>query len=110
MTCPPSPHREAMIPLVDPPTTKVHPNVHRLPTKHHTAPRICTMTLKSLRKIIRCRVPLLAPLLLALTLTGCITATGPILGDAKAILGERIQVHAFTTTKHGTREHSTGIL
>ena len=45
------------------------------------------MTLKSLRKIIRRRLPLLAPLPLALALTGCITATGPILGDAKAILG-----------------------
>src|SRR5437870_1747002 len=99
MTCPPSPHREAMIPLVDPPTTKVHPNVHRLPTKHLAAPRICTMTLKSLRKIIRGPLSLLAPLL-ALALTGCITATGPILGDAKAILGERIQVHAFTTPRN----------
>ena len=68
------------------------------------------MALKSFRKLIRSRIhilPFLTPLL-ALTLTGCITATGPILGDAKAILGERIQVHAFTTTKNGTREHSTG--
>jgi len=66
------------------------------------------MALKSLRKIIRHPPPLLAPLL-AVALSGCITAPREILGDAKAILGERIQVHAFTTAKNGTREHSTGI-
>jgi hypothetical protein len=68
------------------------------------------MALKSFRELITSRIyllPFLAPLL-AFTLTGCITATGPILGDAKAILGERIQVHAFTPTQNGTREHSTG--
>jgi hypothetical protein len=66
------------------------------------------MTLKSFRKIFSCRLPFLAPVL-AFALTGCITATRPILGDAKAILGERIQVHAFTTGKNGAREHTTGI-
>jgi hypothetical protein len=69
------------------------------------------MALKSLRKIIRLgkrSLPFLAPFL-ALGLAGCITATGPILGDARAILGDRIQVHTFTTTRNGTREHSTGI-
>ena len=42
-------------------------------------------------------------------LTGCISASGPILGDAKAILGERIQVHVFTASREGARDHSTGI-
>ena len=66
------------------------------------------MPLKSFRKIVQRPLSFLAPFL-ALGLSGCITATGPILGDAKAILGERIQVHAFTTAKNGTREHTTGI-
>jgi hypothetical protein len=47
--------------------------------------------------------------LLALSLTGCISASGEILGDAKAILGDRIQVHAFASPKGGTRDYSTGI-
>ena len=77
------------------------------------------MALKSLRKIFSRPLPFLAPSLapfltpflapfLALGLTGCITATAPILGDARAILGERIQVHAFTTPRNGTRDYSTG--
>jgi hypothetical protein len=45
--------------------------------------------------------PLLAPLL-ALGLTGCISATGPILGD-------RIQVHAFASPRDGKRDYTTGI-
>jgi len=40
------------------------------------------------------------------TLGGCITSSAPILGDARAILGDRIQIHAFTPTKDGGREHS----
>jgi len=69
------------------------------------------MALKSLRKIFPRRQPLLAPLfapLLALGLTGCISAPREILGDARAILGERIQVHAFTAPRNGTRTYSTG--
>jgi hypothetical protein len=66
------------------------------------------MALKSLRKIIPHALPFLVPFL-ALGLTGCITATREILGDARAILGERIQVHAFTTPRNGTRTYSTGI-
>src|SRR3979409_70859 len=31
----------------------------------------------------------------AVTLHGCISSTVPILGDAKAILGERIEMHMF---------------
>jgi hypothetical protein len=43
-----------------------------------------------------------------LALSGCINSAGPILGDARAILGDRIQVHFFTpTNKDGGRDHST---
>jgi len=69
------------------------------------------MALKSFRKLIIERIrllPFLAPWL-ALGLTGCISATGPILGDAKAILGDRIQVHAFAGPKDGKRDYTTGI-
>jgi hypothetical protein len=53
-------------------------------------------------------LPFLAPLL-AIGLTGCISASGWILGDAKAILGDRIQVHAFASPKDGKRDYTTGI-
>src|SRR5262249_9102927 len=53
-------------------------------------------------------LPFSAPLL-AIGLTGCISATGPILGDAKAILGDRVQVHAFASPKDGKRDYTTGI-
>jgi len=69
------------------------------------------MSRKSLKLLINCRqnpLPFLAPWL-ALALTGCITADREILGDAKAILGERIQVHAFASSRNGTRDYSTGI-
>jgi hypothetical protein len=69
------------------------------------------MALKSFRKLIIERIrllPFLAPWL-ALGLTGCISATGPILGDARAILGDRIQVHAFAGPKDGKRDYTTGI-
>jgi hypothetical protein len=69
------------------------------------------MALKSFRKLITSWIhvlPFLAPLL-ALSLAGCIMANGPILGDAKAILGDRIQVHAFASTKDGKRDYTTGI-
>jgi hypothetical protein len=69
------------------------------------------MAIKLLKVFISLRrswLPFLAPLL-ALGLTGCITAGGWILGDAKAILGDRIQVHAFTSSKDGKRDYTTGI-
>src|ERR1700750_1484781 len=75
------------------------------------APGTCIMALKSFRKLIIARIrvlPFLAPWL-TLALTGCISATSPILGDAKAILGDRIQVHAFASPKDGTRDYSTGV-
>jgi hypothetical protein len=69
------------------------------------------MAIKLLKVFISLRrswLPFLAPLL-ALGLTGCISATGWILGDAKAILGDRIQVHAFANPKDGKRDYTTGI-
>jgi hypothetical protein len=41
-----------------------------------------------------------------LLLPGCISSNGPILSDAKAILGERGQIHIFATSGSGGREHS----
>ena len=41
-------------------------------------------------------------------LAGCVSSTGPILGDAKAILGERIRVHHFTPAKNGVRGYTAG--
>ena len=69
------------------------------------------MAFKSLNLFINSKsspLPFLAPLL-ALALTGCISASGEILGDAKAILGDRIQVHALASPKDGKRDYSTGI-
>jgi hypothetical protein len=40
-----------------------------------------------------------------LLLPGCISSDGPILSDAKAILGERGQIHLFSTSGGG-REHT----
>ena len=57
----------------------------------------------------RWRVAVLAGLALILgTLGGCISSSGPILGDARAILGDRIQVHAFGPAKDGARDLTTG--
>jgi len=69
------------------------------------------MALKSLMKTIHSRALPLALLALfaAFGLTGCVTATREILGDAKAILGDRIQVHAFAAPSNGTRNYTTGI-
>jgi hypothetical protein len=69
------------------------------------------MTLKILENffsaLIRQRTGL--GLLAAFCLSGCVTAANPILGDARAILGERIEVHFFSPSKDGAREHSTGL-
>src|SRR5947207_15561269 len=40
------------------------------------------------------RIAILA--MISLPLAGCISSTAPILGDAKAILGDRIDLHLFT--------------
>jgi len=42
----------------------------------------------------------------SLALSGCISSTGPILGDAKALLGERGQIHIFNARESGPSEHS----
>jgi len=42
----------------------------------------------------------------SLTLSGCISSGGPILGDAKAILGERGQIHIFNARESGPGAHS----
>src|SRR5262245_30115865 len=81
---------------------------------HQNATRVkgfYSMALKLLRSLLNLKssvLPCLVPWL-ALSLTGCISATGPVLFDAKAILGDRIQVHAFASPKDGTRNYSTGI-
>src|SRR5436853_7561910 len=44
--------------------------------------------------------------LAALALSGCISATAPILTDAQAILGEQIEVHLFGSSKGGGPPHT----
>jgi hypothetical protein len=67
------------------------------------------MSLTSLGKMtetrpLRRRAPLLAlALCLALTTGACVSSTEPILSDARAILGERGQLHIFSAPKDGVR-------
>lgn len=42
----------------------------------------------------------------SLALSGCISSTGPVLGDAKALLGERGHIHVFNTHETGSGAHS----
>jgi hypothetical protein len=42
----------------------------------------------------------------ALALSGCISATAPILTDARAILGDQIEVHLFGSPKGGGPPHT----
>ena len=52
----------------------------------------------------RRRMPLLAlALCLALATGACVSSTEPILSDARAILGERGQLHIFSAPKDGAR-------
>ncbi len=53
----------------------------------------------------RRRAPLLAlaALCLALATGACVSSTEPILSDARAILGERGQLHIFSAPKEGAR-------
>ena len=44
--------------------------------------------------------------LAALALSGCITSTGPVLSDAKPVLGERGLIHAFTLSQGGASDPS----
>ena len=53
---------------------------------------------------LRRRAPLLAlALCLALATGACVSSTEPILSDARAILGERGQLHIFSAPKDGAR-------
>jgi hypothetical protein len=54
--------------------------------------------------VIKCVAAPLAALA-ALTLTGCISSTAPVLSDAGAILGERGQIHLFGSVSGGQRDH-----
>ena len=70
------------------------------------------MLLNSLIKVLRTgagRARAVAALLAGAMLTGCVTSHSPILGDARAILGDRIMVHAFAPAKGGSRDHAAGI-
>jgi hypothetical protein len=53
-----------------------------------------------------CRRHLSVVLMAAPALSGCISSTDPVLSDASAILGERIEVHLFSAPKAGRREHT----
>jgi hypothetical protein len=45
----------------------------------------------------------LAAAALCLAVAGCVSSSEPILGEAKAILGERFQLHVFAPPKEGAR-------
>jgi hypothetical protein len=45
-------------------------------------------------------------ILICLVLSGCISSTGPVLGDAKALLGDRGQIHIFNPRETGRGAHS----
>jgi hypothetical protein len=91
--------------LVDLQRSKVHQPLTKLVEGAMEAP----MALNSLIKALRAGARALAPLLAAAALAGCVTSQTPILGDARAILGDRIQVHAFGAAKEGARDHAAGI-
>src|SRR5258705_3725558 len=63
------------------------------------------MPLNSLMKIFRTQwIPAILPA--ALVLSGCISATAPILTEAQAILGDQIEVHLFGSPKGGGPPHT----
>jgi hypothetical protein len=45
----------------------------------------------------------------SIALTGCISSTAPILGDAKAILGERIEMHMFAPRLDSSTPGESGL-
>jgi len=66
--------------------------------------KLCSNHVQTLARELR----ILAVVLACFALGGCVTSATPILGDAKAILGDRIQVHFFSVTnKDGGRDYST---
>jgi hypothetical protein len=65
--------------------------------------------LNSVMKMAKCgfRSSLAGMVIVAsLALSGCISATGPILSDAKALLGERGEIHIFSPRETGRGAHS----
>jgi hypothetical protein len=63
--------------------------------------------LNLLMKINQNRHGLLSPAgaaVAALALSGCITSTGPVLSDAKPVLGERGLIHVFTLSQGGASD------
>ena len=73
------------------------------------ASRIMDRSLNSVMKMANagCRIILAGISIVAcLGISGCISSTGPILGDAKALLGERGQIHIFNARESGPSEHS----
>jgi hypothetical protein len=67
--------------------------------------KLCSNHVQTLAAELR----IVAVVLVCLALPGCINSATPILGDAKAILGDRIQIHFFSATKDGSRDYSTAI-
>ena len=67
--------------------------------------KLCSNHVQTLAAELR----IVAVVLACLALPGCINSATPILGDAKAILGDRIQIHFFSATKDGRRDYSTAI-
>jgi hypothetical protein len=67
--------------------------------------------LNSLTKINQAQHRLLSPAsaaLAALALSGCISSTGPVLSDAKPVLGERGLIHVFTLSAGAA--HDPGVV
>jgi hypothetical protein len=68
-------------------------------------------TLNLLEKIIRHRTRFLrfaTAACAAIALTGCISSTGPVLSDAKPVLGERGLIHVFTLSQRAA--HDPGLV
>ena len=65
------------------------------------------MLLALLKKIYLQKGPRLLAALAPAMLAGCISSTAPILGDAKAILGERIDLHMYKAREEAL--HSEGV-
>jgi hypothetical protein len=62
------------------------------------------MILNSLKKVFDRRFRLVAFVGATIALSGCVSSTAPILGDAKAILGERGQFHLYTIRDGAARD------
>jgi hypothetical protein len=66
-------------------------------------------SLNSVMKMAKAPARILLPgisIVASLALSGCISSTAPILGDANALLGERGQIHIFNARETGPGAHS----